>query len=155
VSPWVLGKSFRPTPTKMRADLVLFLSLVVTCSTQGVVGFQVSPDRVSRLPSISDRLRHRSPSRRSSIEPKDEQWDESVEPKEELGFFDSIKAWFKSDEGRGDIQTYATSLGLALILRLLVVEPRYIPSLSMYPSRRLPSASDPWNGTKLSCLTRQ
>jgi signal peptidase I len=40
----------------------------------------------------------------------------------------------QSDEGRGDIQTYATSLGLALILRLLVVEPRYIPSLSMYPT---------------------
>ena len=118
----------------MRAECMLFLSLVGTWSIQGVLGFQVSPNRLSRLPSISDRLRYQAPSRRNAIEPKDEQWDESVEPKEDLGFFDSIKAWFKSDEGRGDIQTYATSLGLALILRLLVVEPRYIPSLSMYPT---------------------
>jgi len=67
-------------------------------------------------------------------EPNDDQWKEPLEPKEELGFFDSIKSWFKSEEGREDIQTYVISLTVALLFRFLVVEPRYIPSLSMYPT---------------------
>ena len=37
-------------------------------------------------------------------------------------------------EARDDIKTYAISLLFALTLRLFIVEPRYIPSLSMYPS---------------------
>jgi hypothetical protein len=67
-------------------------------------------------------------------ESNDDQWKEPLEPKEELGFFDSIKSWFKSDEGREDIQTYVISLTVALLFRFLIVEPRYIPSLSMYPT---------------------
>jgi Signal peptidase, peptidase S26 len=67
-------------------------------------------------------------------EPNDDQWKEPLEPKEELGFLDSIKSWFKSEEGREDIQTYVISLTVALLFRFLVVEPRYIPSLSMYPT---------------------
>jgi len=49
-------------------------------------------------------------------------------------FIDTIRAWIRSDEGREDIQTYTLSLGIALLLRLLIIEPRYIPSLSMYPT---------------------
>lgn len=49
-------------------------------------------------------------------------------------FIDTLRAWVRSDEGREDIQTYTLSLGIALLLRLLIVEPRYIPSLSMYPT---------------------
>lgn len=66
------------------------------------------------------------------------QWDDE-EPRSSdrgggLGFFDSIRQWVRSDEGKDDIKTYTTSLVVALILRLLVIEPRYIPSLSMYPT---------------------
>lgn len=49
-------------------------------------------------------------------------------------FIDTLRAWVRSDEGREDIQTYTASLAIALVLRLLIIEPRYIPSLSMYPT---------------------
>jgi len=54
--------------------------------------------------------------------------------KSNQNFLDSFKAWIKSDEGRDDIQTYTLSLAIALLLRLTIIEPRYIPSLSMYPT---------------------
>merc|ERR1712087_224576 len=44
------------------------------------------------------------------------------------------REWSRSPEGKEDIKTYVTSLSLALLLRLLIVEPRYIPSLSMFPT---------------------
>lgn len=49
-------------------------------------------------------------------------------------FLDTIKSWLRSDEGKEDIQTYTFSLIFALLLRLTIIEPRYIPSLSMYPT---------------------
>jgi len=49
-------------------------------------------------------------------------------------FLDEVQAWFKSPEGRADVQTYFGALAFALITRVLIVEPRYIPSLSMYPT---------------------
>ena len=63
----------------------------------------------------------------------DDQWEDKKKV-DELGFFDSIRTWFGSDEGRDDIQTYTWSLAFALLLRFLIIEPRYIPSLSMYPT---------------------
>jgi len=50
------------------------------------------------------------------------------------GPFDALSKWWNSDEGREDVQTYAVSLTVALLLRLIIIEPRYIPSLSMYPT---------------------
>lgn len=60
-------------------------------------------------------------------------WDDPPK-KRDRGFLGNIKAWLKSDEGIEEVQTYTASLVLALLLRFLVVEPRYIPSLSMYPT---------------------
>jgi hypothetical protein len=51
-----------------------------------------------------------------------------------VSFFDEIKQWWNSDEGKDDVKTYFISLGIALLLRFTIVEPRYIPSLSMYPT---------------------
>lgn len=48
--------------------------------------------------------------------------------------FDGIKRWFYSEEGREDVKTYFISLFIALLLRFTIVEPRFIPSLSMYPT---------------------
>jgi hypothetical protein len=62
-----------------------------------------------------------------------DQW-EDKKGKKERGFLGSLKEWFKSDEGIEDVKTYTWSLAFALLLRLLVIEPRYIPSLSMYPT---------------------
>ena len=53
---------------------------------------------------------------------------------EDENLFDSIKNWFGSDVGKQDIQTYSISLFVALLIRTTIIEPRYIPSLSMYPT---------------------
>ena len=51
-----------------------------------------------------------------------------------LGIIDQFRSWLGSEEGKRDIQTYTISLAIALLLRTLIIEPRYIPSLSMYPT---------------------
>lgn len=60
--------------------------------------------------------------------------DENNSNNDNENFLDTLRAWIKSDEGKEDIQTYTLSLAIALLLRLLIIEPRYIPSLSMYPT---------------------
>lgn len=57
-----------------------------------------------------------------------------VSEQQDVGLVDSIKRWFKSDEGREDVKTYFFSLAIALLIRFTIVEPRFIPSLSMYPT---------------------
>lgn len=49
-------------------------------------------------------------------------------------FLSVISEWVRSEEGKEDIKTYTLSLLIALCLRFTIVEPRYIPSLSMYPT---------------------
>ena len=49
-------------------------------------------------------------------------------------FVDKLWLWLGSNDGRKDIQTYCISFLISLALRVLIVEPRYIPSLSMYPT---------------------
>ena len=53
---------------------------------------------------------------------------------EDENIFQSMVNWFKSDEAREDAKTYTISLFIALLLRFFIIEPRYIPSLSMYPT---------------------
>ncbi len=60
--------------------------------------------------------------------------DDKNKPQNDENFLETLKAWIKSDEGKEDIQTYVLSLSIALLLRLTIIEPRYIPSLSMYPT---------------------
>ncbi|KAL7440178.1 hypothetical protein ACHAXM_007064 [Skeletonema potamos] len=64
------------------------------------------------------------------------QWKDDDDKKsfKDLSFFEQIQEWFASDEGKEDVKTYTVSLSVALLLRLLIIEPRYIPSLSMYPT---------------------
>eukprot|EP00527_Entomoneis_sp_CCMP2396_P004857 CAMPEP_0198141368 /NCGR_PEP_ID=MMETSP1443-20131203/4391_1 /TAXON_ID=186043 /ORGANISM="Entomoneis sp., Strain CCMP2396" /LENGTH=269 /DNA_ID=CAMNT_0043804103 /DNA_START=213 /DNA_END=1019 /DNA_ORIENTATION=- len=45
-----------------------------------------------------------------------------------------LKEWYDSDEGQGDIKTYFVSLFIALAVRFTIIEPRFIPSLSMFPT---------------------
>jgi len=56
--------------------------------------------------------------------------------KDELGFVDKLlNKWKKaSPEVKEDIKTFFSSLTIALAIRGFLVEPRFIPSLSMYPT---------------------
>jgi signal peptidase I len=65
-----------------------------------------------------------------------QKWDDTpiqIEP-ENQSILASIKSWFASDEGREDVKTYFISLFVALLIRFTIIEPRFIPSLSMYPT---------------------
>ncbi len=53
---------------------------------------------------------------------------------DEEGIIGSLRRWIRSDEGREDVKTYFVSLFIALLLRFTIIEPRFIPSLSMYPT---------------------
>lgn len=53
---------------------------------------------------------------------------------DDSSFVEQFKRWWNSEEGRDDVRTYFVSLFIALLLRFTIVEPRYIPSLSMYPT---------------------
>lgn len=64
----------------------------------------------------------------------DDDDDDDKKSFKDLSFFEQIQEWFASDEGKEDVKTYTVSLSVALLLRLLIIEPRYIPSLSMYPT---------------------
>lgn len=44
-----------------------------------------------------------------------------------------LQEWWEGD-GKSDLKIYATSLALALLVRSVAIEPRFIPSLSMYPT---------------------
>jgi len=50
------------------------------------------------------------------------------------GFFASLKRALTSEEAKEDIIIYVSSLLVALLIRFTIIEPRYIPSLSMYPT---------------------
>mmetsp|Transcript_34627 Transcript_34627/g.81640 ORF Transcript_34627/g.81640 Transcript_34627/m.81640 type:complete len:273 (+) Transcript_34627:321-1139(+) len=54
--------------------------------------------------------------------------------KADPSLFDELGEWWNSEEGKDDVKTYFVSLGIALLLRFTIIEPRYIPSLSMYPT---------------------
>jgi Signal peptidase, peptidase S26 len=54
-------------------------------------------------------------------------------PKEDF-FGDKFQRWWSSEEGQDDVKTYFLSLAIALLLRFTIIEPRFIPSLSMYPT---------------------
>jgi signal peptidase I len=61
-------------------------------------------------------------------------WEDKAPPSEDEGIFGSLSNWFKSEEGRDDVKTYFLSLFIALLVRFTIIEPRFIPSLSMYPT---------------------
>jgi hypothetical protein len=63
-----------------------------------------------------------------------EQWEDEVDPEQDNNILAQFQRWLKSDEGKEDVKTYFVSLGIALLLRFTIIEPRFIPSLSMFPT---------------------
>lgn len=95
------------------------------------------PHRISQQHRSSFRTQNRINQKHGELIPishlsmseKDEQ-----SSKDSGGFLSSLSQWLNSAEGRDDIKTYFISLSIALLLRFTIIEPRYIPSLSMYPT---------------------
>lgn len=128
---------------------VVLLVLAATWSLPSACAFSVPPRKVLLVPSPNDvstttsRLRMADDADKpksivTNWEEDDDNGGENNKPRrsngKDGGFFGSLKRWADSDEGREDIKTYFVSLFIALILRFTIVEPRFIPSLSMYPT---------------------
>mmetsp|Transcript_12522 Transcript_12522/g.25527 ORF Transcript_12522/g.25527 Transcript_12522/m.25527 type:complete len:287 (+) Transcript_12522:2-862(+) len=105
--------------------------------------FRIAPHTTSQLPVAGEMQLVNRNTRLFAVDNDDpnpgglNQWEDENDRKKsfnEIGFFDQVREWFASDEGKEDVKTYTTSLAVALLLRLLIIEPRYIPSLSMYPT---------------------
>lgn len=65
---------------------------------------------------------------------EDDDGEKSPVDNDDGSILDSLKRWFRSDEGKEDVKTYLTSFFIALVIRFLIIEPRFIPSLSMFPT---------------------
>lgn len=133
-------KHFHRT-TRFLLTLPLWL-LLVACLISSTAAFHISHKLVwtaprATLPSSTRLLLADDAEKHKSIVTN---WDDDSEekgtpaPKQGGGLLDPIKRWVRSDEGREDIKTYFISLFIALLLRFTIIEPRFIPSLSMYPT---------------------
>jgi signal peptidase I len=60
--------------------------------------------------------------------------DEEPSSSKNVDPLEPVKKWMRSEEAKDDVKTYFLSLFVALLLRFIIIEPRYIPSLSMYPT---------------------
>jgi signal peptidase I len=133
--------------------LLLVITLCCFGSTlKGVSAFSVRPAQRSPLQYTSaTSLLHRSRSHAARVglymdtDDSDKRgdaskgslnsdWEDKVPPPKDEGIFGSLSNWFKSEEGRDDVKTYFISLFIALLVRFTIIEPRFIPSLSMYPT---------------------
>lgn len=134
---------------------LLVISLCYFGSTlKGVSAFSVrpaqrAPVQYASLTSLVDRSRSRAARVKLYMDTGDDSdkrgdpikdslnsdWkDKAPTPPEVEGIFASLSNWFKSEEGRDDVKTYFISLFIALLVRFTIIEPRFIPSLSMYPT---------------------
>jgi signal peptidase I len=129
-----------------RNNLLVILGTAILCSClPQAAAFQLTPVAHISFESSANRVSSRL--RRSGLvvfaskeDEKDSaeesnQWeDPAVKSSEDGNFIESLASWFKSEEGREDVKTYFVSLAIALLLRFIIIEPRYIPSLSMFPT---------------------
>lgn len=126
--------AFRPsTPPAVRSS-------VFVSSRTKISWADASSSRRKQILGMSDNKNDSPVDRKPASEPGSKaslrnKWeDETPASEPDAGFLEGIKRWFNSDEGREDVKTYFISLFLALLLRFTIIEPRFIPSLSMYPT---------------------
>ena len=127
----------------MAAGQLLFLASLSLQSSVGVLGFTTPSSQIRRHTASSISHSKFGPFRGSKddgngMDGLSSDWDDAKQPNnnddDDENLIDSFKKWIRSEEGKEDIQTYFISLFIALILRFTIIEPRYIPSLSMYPT---------------------
>mmetsp|Transcript_24793 Transcript_24793/g.70802 ORF Transcript_24793/g.70802 Transcript_24793/m.70802 type:complete len:265 (+) Transcript_24793:223-1017(+) len=119
----------------MGRHCVFFTCLAVSSLLIGVSAFQSSSPLHIKSHSISTAKLHSSPIyRRHALRLRAAE--DPLEPNTEKddNILKQLERWFKSEEGREDVKTYFVSLAIALLLRFTIIEPRFIPSLSMYPT---------------------
>ena len=118
-------------------------TVIISACLRDVAAFQTSRPAVQIVNTqidISTKLTSRKVRRvgqrvfSSKEDESDSQWDDPVKAPKHDSFIAQFQRWIKSDEGKDDIKTYFLSLAIALLLRFTIVEPRFIPSLSMYPT---------------------
>lgn len=111
---------------------IFWSSIALLClNIKEVNSFHVAPRCQNEVKSLSTLDNRYSSSIRSKTILNEKEGNN--EP-EEKGLLSSIRGWMRSEEGREDINTYVVSLTVALLLRFFIIEPRFIPSLSMYPT---------------------
>jgi signal peptidase I len=127
--------------------MILLTAMSCFLLLQQTAAFQVAPFTTSPLASRRTRIKpgvlwplnvsDKDGSAEDLTPSLNSDWKDDPSPSDKQddgGILQSIRQWFYSAEGREDVKTYFVSLLLALVIRFLIVEPRYIPSLSMYPT---------------------
>lgn len=141
------------SPLLIYVAFVVLSSFLRSADSFSPIGLRSAPfqstgrgPRLSRCRSISADLLSASKGGDDNVNDPNpgglNQWEDEEKPSSDrgnvLGFFENrienIRQYFKSAEGIADVKTYTISLGVALLLRFLIIEPRFIPSLSMYPT---------------------
>eukprot|EP00282_Hemiselmis_andersenii_P000703 CAMPEP_0114135726 /NCGR_PEP_ID=MMETSP0043_2-20121206/14842_1 /TAXON_ID=464988 /ORGANISM="Hemiselmis andersenii, Strain CCMP644" /LENGTH=301 /DNA_ID=CAMNT_0001229447 /DNA_START=6 /DNA_END=911 /DNA_ORIENTATION=+ len=59
---------------------------------------------------------------------------DAADEEDRPGFVQEIVNWFNSEDGREEAFQWTVTFTLALSFRIFILEPRFIPSLSMYPT---------------------
>eukprot|EP00283_Hemiselmis_rufescens_P015072 CAMPEP_0173437604 /NCGR_PEP_ID=MMETSP1357-20121228/18114_1 /TAXON_ID=77926 /ORGANISM="Hemiselmis rufescens, Strain PCC563" /LENGTH=307 /DNA_ID=CAMNT_0014402793 /DNA_START=9 /DNA_END=929 /DNA_ORIENTATION=- len=65
---------------------------------------------------------------------KKEEPSDSADEEDRPGFVQELVNWFNSEDGREEAFQWTVTFTLALSFRIFILEPRFIPSLSMYPT---------------------
>jgi len=59
---------------------------------------------------------------------------DAADKEDRPGFVQELVDWFQSDDGKEEAFQWTVTFTLALSFRIFILEPRFIPSLSMYPT---------------------
>lgn len=142
--------SSRSSSVIIQSSLFL-LYILSSCPSRTVTGFTIPPSRTtiqfsSKFTSVThlrvakgggDGGGRDDPTPTSNTNWNDDDGDEERNDNKsptENSFVKDFKRWIASGEAREDAKTYTLSLAIALLLRFTIIEPRYIPSLSMFPT---------------------
>lgn len=117
-------------------SVLLAYTLGVCCLLQASAFQQPLPKHVvNKASGFSPLQLPHTPSRLFEKEEGDakesSQWEDPVETKAEGN---GVMKFLSREDVQEDVKTYLVSLGIALVLRFTIIEPRFIPSLSMYPT---------------------
>jgi hypothetical protein len=111
------------------------LSILLSCCLLQVSAFQNPlPGQIIKNSSpICLRRKHAVKLFESKDDKDSSQWEDPPGSKETEGG-NVVTKFLSREDVQEDIKTYLFSLGIALLLRFTIIEPRFIPSLSMYPT---------------------